>query len=69
MRKKFFPDLHIVVAYEDKRSIQSKLNWVSSNAIRKDSYDLIEWPSGIKYMWNQTDPKASKTVLLSSYDI
>lgn len=72
MREKFFPDLHIVIVYEDKsseKSFQSKLNWVLSMTVKNDSYNFITWFLKIKYMWNQINYKTFKTVLLTSYDI
>ena len=72
LEEKFFSDLNIVIAYSDKALkgfMQLKLNWISSQTVRNDSLDLITWLIQSRFMWNQSELKASKTVLLTSYDI
>ncbi|KFY97411.1 hypothetical protein V500_02085 [Pseudogymnoascus sp. VKM F-4518 (FW-2643)] len=45
---------------------QDRVRWISATAMRDAPSKLEYWPHGYEYIWDQSDPRASNVVVLSS---
>ena len=64
-----FPDLTVIVAYGDKPegSMKSKRNWIGPKEMRVGPGSK-SYSQDLSYIWDIEDPKASRAILLTSYD-
>lgn len=66
---KSFPDLNLIVAHGGKPTSLKYANaWVSGKAMEMAPTNLSKWPRALRYVFDKTDPRASRTVILSSYE-
>ncbi|KAL8834745.1 MAG: hypothetical protein Q9170_003622 [Blastenia crenularia] len=64
-----YRDLTLIVSNDNKPSDHRFAeNWVSSTAMREAPDTLRNWPSHLKYIFDKTDPRSSKVVILTPYD-
>jgi SNF2 family DNA or RNA helicase len=67
--KKTFTDLELITGHGIKPLTPEYLqNWVSATAMREAPGNLKNWPSHLRYVFDRKDPRASKTVILVSYE-
>ncbi|KAL8841352.1 MAG: hypothetical protein Q9170_000983 [Blastenia crenularia] len=64
-----FPSLNLIISNEDRPSETKYLSsWVSSTAMREAPEKLDNWPAHLRYVFDTSDPRASKTIVLTPYD-
>ncbi|KAL1623787.1 hypothetical protein SLS54_004248 [Diplodia seriata] len=64
-----FPELELIVSYDEKpTSEHMRDSWVSKGAMEAAPHDLEQWPKNLRYVFDRTDPRASRTVILCPYD-
>ena len=64
-----YPDLHLIIANSDKPTESKyRLHWISGSAMREAPATLNDWPQHLQYISDPTDDRASKAVLLTTYD-
>lgn len=66
---KHFNDLHLIISV-GSRAPEPRFDrmWISSTAMQEAPHTLNRWPQHLKYVFDHQDPKASRTVILSTYD-
>lgn len=64
-----FLSLNIIVAHGERpNDAKLSMHWVSAMAVRDYPQSLKNWPKHLRYIFDPTNPKASQTIILSSYD-
>jgi hypothetical protein len=63
-----FADLLLIVAHGEKPEPKYAELWVSSTAMKQAPKNRKHWPDKFNYIFDPNDSKASKTVMLSTYD-
>ena len=64
-----FQDLFMILSNDDRPSeAKFYMNWVSSTAMREAPEKLDNWPDHLNYIFDTTDPRASRAVILTPYD-
>lgn len=64
-----YHDLNLIISNDDKPSdAKYLLNWVSSTAMREAPIKLDNWPAHLRYIFDHTNPEASKAVIISPFD-
>lgn len=64
-----FQDLNVIISNDDKpMDAKYAQNWISSTAVREAPKNLDQWPEDLRYVFDTTDPRASRTVIVSPYD-
>ena len=64
-----YHDLNSIISNDDKPSDAKYLmNWVSSTAMREAPNKLDNWPAHLRYIFDPTNPQASKAVIISPFD-
>lgn len=64
-----FLSLNIIVAHGERpNDAKLSMHWVSAMAVRDYPQSLRNWPKHLRYIFDLTNPKASQTIILSSYD-
>jgi len=67
--KDLFKDITLIVGYGDTPiNAAQRKHWLSSQMMRKAPHDLSAFPQHLRYIFDKKDEKASRTVILTSYD-
>ncbi|OJD38094.1 dna repair [Diplodia corticola] len=65
----YFPGLDLILGHGDKPGPGPlRGQWVSKAAMQAAPLELSEWPPNLRHVFDQSDPRASRTVLLVPYD-
>ncbi|ELR07912.1 hypothetical protein GMDG_08560 [Pseudogymnoascus destructans 20631-21] len=66
---KNFKGINLILAYGDSPPDgASSLRWISSKAMRSHPHSPKKFPAGLRFIFDQNNRMAAKTVILTSYD-
>lgn len=63
-----FPNLLLIIASSEDTKQRFSSYWVSGTAMREAPGKLDNWPSHLRYVFDKTDSRASRTVVLTSFE-